>query len=132
MSTDLPDSLERFSHSDLIAAMRDLLGAFAQLQSKHEELSGAFAKLRIEHQAVKDELARHKKLPPRPLTSPNAAAKAFGVLVVDRARRASDAPSVTTLHNCGQLRDAMARRRGARRDRRRTRLSCGSWPLSAP
>jgi hypothetical protein len=51
--------------------MRDLLGAFAQLQSKHEELSGAFAKLRIEHQAVKDELARYKKLPPRPPQKPS-------------------------------------------------------------
>ena len=60
MAPDLPDSLDRLSHSDLIAAMRDLLGAFAQLQSKHEELTGAFAKLRIEHQAVKDELARIK------------------------------------------------------------------------
>ena len=76
MSTDLPDSLERFSHSDLIAAMRDLLDAFAQLQSKHEELSGAFAKLRIEHQAVKDELARYKKLPPRPPQKPSGMEKA--------------------------------------------------------
>ena len=31
-----------------------------------------------------------------------------------RARRASDAPSVTTLRNCGQLRDAVARLRRAR------------------
>jgi hypothetical protein len=27
---------------------------------------GTLAKLQIEHQAVKDELARYKKLPPRP------------------------------------------------------------------
>src|ERR1700691_2126620 len=66
MASHLPESLEGLSHSDLICAMRDLLGAFAQLQSKHEELSAGFAKLRIEHQAVKDELARYKKLPPRP------------------------------------------------------------------
>src|SRR5580704_18603940 len=76
MSSDLPDSLDRLSHSDLIAAMRDLLGAFAQLQSKHEELTGAFAKLRIEHQAVKDELARYKKLPPRPPQKPSGMEKA--------------------------------------------------------
>ena len=56
--------------------MRDLLGAFAQLQSKHEELSGALAKLRIEHQAVKDELARYKKLPPRPPQKPSGMEKA--------------------------------------------------------
>jgi hypothetical protein len=73
---DLPDSLERLSHSDLIGAMCDLLGAFAQLQSKHEELTGAFAKFRIEHQAVKDELARYKKLPPRPPQKPSGMEKA--------------------------------------------------------
>ena len=56
--------------------MRDLLGAFSRLQSKHEELSGAFAKLRIEHQAVKDELARYKKLPPRPPQKPSGMEKA--------------------------------------------------------
>jgi hypothetical protein len=73
---DLPDSPERLSHSDLIVAMRDLLAAFSQLQSKHEELSGAFAKLRIEHQMVKDELARLKKLPPRPPQKPSGMEKA--------------------------------------------------------
>jgi hypothetical protein len=76
MASHLADSLEGLSHSDLIGAMRDLLGAFAQLQSKHEELTGAFAKLRIEHQAVKDELARYKKLPPRPPQKPSGMEKA--------------------------------------------------------
>jgi hypothetical protein len=76
MASHLPDSVEGLSHSDLIVAMRDLLGAFARLQSKHEELSGAFAKLRIEHQAVKDELARYKKLPPRPPQKPSGMEKA--------------------------------------------------------
>ncbi len=76
MASHLPDSLEGLSHSDLIGAMRDLLGAFAQLQLKHEELSGALAKLRIEHQAVKDELARYKKLPPRPPQKPSGMEKA--------------------------------------------------------
>jgi hypothetical protein len=76
MASHPPDSLEGLSHSDLIGAMRDLLGAFARLQSKHEELSGAFAKLRIEHQAVKDELARYKKLPPRPPQKPSGMEKA--------------------------------------------------------
>jgi Transposase IS66 family len=76
MASHLPDSVEGLSHSDLIVAMGDLLGAFARLQSKHEELSGAFAKLRIEHQAVKDELARYKKLPPRPPQKPSGMEKA--------------------------------------------------------
>ena len=76
MSPDLPDSLERLSHSDLIGAMRDLVGEFTRLRAKHEELIGAFAKLKVEHQAVKDELARYKKLPPRPPQKPSGMDKA--------------------------------------------------------
>ena len=76
MSPDLPDSLERLSHSDLIGAVRDLVGEFTRLREKHEELIGAMAKLRIEHQAVKDELARYKKLPPRPPQKPSGMEKA--------------------------------------------------------
>ena len=76
MAPDLPDSLERLSHSDLIGAMRDLIGEFMRLRQMHEELVGAFAKLRIEHQAVKDELARYKRLPPRPPQKPSGMEKA--------------------------------------------------------
>lgn len=76
MAPDLPDSLERLSHSDLIGAMRDLVGEFTRLREKHEELIGAMAKLRIEHQAIKDELARYKKLPPRPPQKPSGMEKA--------------------------------------------------------
>ena len=39
-------------------------------------MSGALAKLRVEHQAVKDELARLKKLPPRPPQKPSGMDKA--------------------------------------------------------
>ena len=66
MAPDLPDSLERLSHSDLIGAMRDLVSEFARFRAEHEKVLETLAKLRIEHQAVKDELARYKKLPPRP------------------------------------------------------------------
>jgi len=83
---DLPDSLDRLSHSDLIFAMRDLLGAFAQLQSKHAELSGVLATLRIEHQAVKDELARYKKLPPRPPQKPSGMERATDGVAVGAER----------------------------------------------
>ena len=76
MAPDLPDSLERLSHSDLIGAMRDLVGEFARLREEHEELIGTMAKLRIEHQAIKDELARYKKLPPRPPQKPSGMEKA--------------------------------------------------------
>src|SRR6201998_55401 len=76
MAPDLPDSLERLSHSDLIGAMRDLVGEFTRLRRNHEELIGAMAKLRIEHQAIKHELARYKKLPPRPPQKPSGMEKA--------------------------------------------------------
>jgi Transposase IS66 family len=90
MSSDPPDSPERLSRSDLIGAvrelrvenekltgaMRDLVGEFTQLRGENEKLSNALAKLRIEHQAVKDELARYKKLPPRPPQKPSGMEKA--------------------------------------------------------
>ena len=76
MAPDLPDSLERLSHSDLIGAVRDLVGEFTRLRAEHEKVLATLAKLRIEHQAVKDELARYKKLPPRPPQKPSGMEKA--------------------------------------------------------
>jgi hypothetical protein len=76
MAPDLPDSLERLSHSDLIGAVRDLVGEFARFRAEHEKVLKTLAKLRIEHQAVKDELARYKKLPPRPPQKPSGMEKA--------------------------------------------------------
>jgi hypothetical protein len=76
MASDPPDSLERLSHSDLIGAMRDLVGEFARFRAVHEKVLETLAKLRIEHQAVKDELARYKKLPPRPPQKPSGMEKA--------------------------------------------------------
>src|SRR6202034_2887012 len=76
MAPDLPDSLERLSHSDLIGAMRDLVGEVTRLRAEHEKVLATLAKLRIEHQAVKDELARYKKLPPRPPQKPSGMDKA--------------------------------------------------------
>src|ERR1035438_2604121 len=76
MAPDLPDSLERLSHSDLIGAMRVLVGEFARFRAEHEKVLGTLAKLQIEHQAVKDELARYKKLPPRPPQKPSGMEKA--------------------------------------------------------
>jgi hypothetical protein len=76
MAPDLPDSLERLSHSDLIGAVRDLVGEFTRLRAEHEKVLETLAHLRIEHQAVKDELARYKKLPPRPPQKPSGMEKA--------------------------------------------------------
>jgi Transposase IS66 family len=76
MAPDLPDSLERLSHSDLIGAMRDLVGEFTRFRAEHEKVLETLAKLRIEHQAIKDELARYKKLPPRPPQKPSGMEKA--------------------------------------------------------
>src|ERR1700691_5476328 len=76
MAPDPADSLERLSHSDLIGAMRVLVGEFARLRAEHEKVLGTLAKLQIEHQAVKDELARYKKLPSRPPQKPSGMEKA--------------------------------------------------------
>ena len=76
MASHVPDSLEGLSHSDLIGAMRDLVGEFTRLRAEHEKVLETLAKLRIEHQAVKDELARYKKLPPRPPQKPSGMEKA--------------------------------------------------------
>ena len=71
MATGLPDSLERLAPADLIGVVRDLIGEVGRLRAENEKLGGALAKLKIEHQAVKDELARLKKLPPRPPHKPS-------------------------------------------------------------
>src|SRR6202162_5917368 len=71
MATGLPDSLERLASADLIGVVRDLIGEVGRLRAENEKLGGALAKLKIEHQAVKDELARLKKLPPRPPHKPS-------------------------------------------------------------
>src|ERR1700683_3398964 len=76
MAPDPADSLERLSHSDLIGAMRVLVGEFTRLRAEHEKVLETLAKLRIENQAVKDELARYKKLPPRPPQKPSGRERA--------------------------------------------------------
>src|SRR5271156_1468630 len=102
MAPDPADSLERLSHSDLIGAMRVLVGEFARLRAEHEKVLGTLAKLQIEHQAVKDELARYKKLPPRPPQKPSGMEKA------------TDPPDAAT----GEAKDERStRRRGSNLDK---------------
>jgi hypothetical protein len=72
MAARIPDSLERLTQADLIGVVRELIGEVGRLRAENEKLSGAFAQLKTEHQAVKDELARLKNLPPRPLPVPSA------------------------------------------------------------
>jgi len=76
MATPLPDSLERLSASDLIGVVRDLIGEVGRLRAENEHLGDALTKLKAEHQAIKDELARLKKLPPRPPQKPSGMDKA--------------------------------------------------------
>ena len=71
MTARIPDSLERLTHADLIGVVRELIGEVGRLRAEDERLSGALTKLKAEHQAVKDELARLKKLPPRPPQKPS-------------------------------------------------------------
>src|SRR5438874_4330319 len=76
MATRIPDSLERLTQADLIGAVRDLIGEVGRLRAENEKLGVALTKLKAEHQAVKDELARLKKLPPRPPQKPSGMDKA--------------------------------------------------------
>src|SRR5882672_8956414 len=76
MTSRIPDSLERFTQADLIGVVRDLIGEVGRLRAENEKLGGALTKLKAEHQAVKDELARLKKLPPRPPQKPSGMDKA--------------------------------------------------------
>ena len=76
MAARTPDSLERLSHDDLIGVVRDLIHEVTRLRAENEKLVGALGRLRIEHQAVKDELARLKRLPPRPPIKPSGMDKA--------------------------------------------------------
>jgi len=71
MAARIPDSLERLTPAELIGVVRELIGEVGRLRAENEKLSGALAKLKGEHQAVKDELARLKKLPPRPPQKPS-------------------------------------------------------------
>jgi hypothetical protein len=76
MAADIPDSLERLSHTDLIGVVRELIGEVGRLRAENEKLSGALTQLKAEQQAVKDELARLKNLPPRPPQRPSGMDKA--------------------------------------------------------
>jgi len=76
MTTPGADSLERLTHAELISVVRDLIGEVTRLRAENEKLSGVLTKLRAEHQAVKDELARLKRLPPRPPQKPSGMDKA--------------------------------------------------------
>src|SRR5882762_4368839 len=76
MAARIPDSLERMTPADLIGVVRDLIGEVGRLRAENEKLGVAFAKLKAEHQVVKDELARLKKLPPRPPQKPSGMDKA--------------------------------------------------------
>ena len=76
MAARIPDSLERLSHDDLIGVAPDLIHEVTRLGAENEKLVGAVGRLRIEHQTVKDELARLKRLPPRPPHKPSGMDKA--------------------------------------------------------
>ena len=76
MSVDSGDSLERMTPAELIGLVRTLIGEVSRLRAESDRVTFALAKLRVEHQSAKDELARMKKLPPRPPQKPSGMDKA--------------------------------------------------------
>jgi hypothetical protein len=64
------------SPAEVVAFARGLLAEMLELRSAYQDLRSDFAQLKIEHQAVRDELARVKKLPPRPPIKPSGMEKA--------------------------------------------------------
>ncbi|HZC37806.1 MAG TPA: transposase [Sphingomicrobium sp.] len=62
--------------AELIGLVRTLIGEVSRLRAESDRVTFALAKLRVEHQSAKDELARMKKLPPRPPQKPSGMDKA--------------------------------------------------------
>ena len=69
------DSLELMTPAEVIGLAREMIGEVTRLRAEYEKLTEALVKLRVEHQAVKDELARLKKLS-RPPQKPSGMDKA--------------------------------------------------------
>jgi hypothetical protein len=70
------DSLDKLTPAELIGVVRELIGEVTRLRAENEKISGALTRLKVEYQAVKDELARLKRLPPRPPRKPSGMDKA--------------------------------------------------------
>jgi Transposase IS66 family len=105
MAAPIPDSLERLAAADLIAVARDLIGEIGRLRAENEKLCGALTKLKAEHQAIKDELARLKKLPPRPPHKPSG------------MERATDRGAAAGSGDKGAAGEKARRRRGSQLDK---------------
>ena len=88
-----------------LAELRELVGALAseviRLRALGEAQQASLAALKLENQALRDEVARLKRLPPRPLPRPSGMEKATGGAEPGR----------------GGKRSRRRRRRGAKRDR---------------
>jgi regulator of replication initiation timing len=70
MPAEPSDSFDCLSTTEPIETARGLLAEVVRVRSENERLRRGLAELKIEHQAVRDELARLKKLPPRPSIKP--------------------------------------------------------------
>ena len=86
MPPEPTDSFDRLSAAELIETARGLLAEVLRLGAENERLRRELAELKTEHQAVKDELARLKKLPPRPPIKPSGMERRLARLSPREAR----------------------------------------------
>ena len=57
---------QRATPAELIGLVRRLIGEVERLRAEYEKVNQVGAWLRVENQTLKDEIARLKRLPPRP------------------------------------------------------------------
>ncbi len=65
------------SISELIELVEQLIAEVSQLRSENQQLRAENQALRVENPCLKDELARIKKLPPRPNIGPSKLEKSI-------------------------------------------------------
>jgi hypothetical protein len=100
MSPSSIDSLENLSLTELVGAVRGLMGGVERLQKENEKLKAALASAKRENQELKDEIRRLKGLPPRPPTKPLGMEKATDGRVPESSARRMRRRRVVAVPTC--------------------------------